>query len=45
MDWILDFLNPDSCCLEQDHEWGFLCRSSIGFGFCVCWKTLLVVCL
>jgi len=21
MDWILEFLDPDSCCLQQDQEW------------------------
>jgi len=30
MDWIMDFPDPDSCCLQQDHEWGFLCCSRIG---------------
>jgi len=40
MDWIFDFLDPDSRCLQQDQEWGFLFCSwiRIGFGFCDCWK-------
>jgi len=40
MDSILDFLHPDSCCLQQDQECCFLCFSwnQIGFGFCVCCK-------
>ena len=46
MDWILDCLDPDSGCFQQDQEWGFLScsRIRIGFGFCVYWKkTLLFV--
>ena len=43
MDWILDFLDPGSCCLQQDQMCGFLCctRSRIGFEFAE--KMLLVV--
>ena len=41
--WILDFLNPDSCCLQQDQVWDFLCysRIRIGFGFRFCWKNVI----
>ena len=39
----LDFLYEDSCCLQQNQEWGFLCSRS-GFEFSICWKNLLVVC-
>jgi len=39
MDWIWDFLDSDSCSLQQDQEWGFLCCSwsRNGFGFCIFW--------
>jgi len=39
-DWIMDFLDPDSGCFQQDQELGFLSCSQnrIGFGFCVYWK-------
>jgi len=40
MGWILDFLGPDCCCLQQDREWSFLCCSWIGFELCVCWKNI-----
>jgi len=36
MDWILDFLEPDSGCLRQDPDSNFLNKNRIraGFGFC-----------
>jgi len=36
MDWILDFLDPDSGCILQDPVSGFLNKKRIrtGFGFC-----------
>jgi len=36
MDWILDFLNPDSGCVWQDPDSGFLNKNRFrtGFGFC-----------
>ena len=36
------FFGSDTCCLQQDQEWGFLCssRSRIEFGFYVCWKNV-----
>ena len=36
MDWILDFLDPDSGCVQQDPDSGFLNknRNRTGFGFC-----------
>ena len=42
MDWILDFLDPDSGCFQQDQEWGSLSSSRIriGFGFCFYWKNV-----
>ena len=41
MYWKCDFLDPDSCCLQQDQEWGFFVyRSRIGFGLFVCWKNV-----
>jgi len=38
---FLDFLDPDSCCLQQNQERGFLCcsQSRTGFRFCVFWNT------
>ena len=42
MDWILDFLDPDSGCFQQDQEWGFLSHSRmrIEFGFYFYWKSV-----
>jgi len=36
MDWILDFLDPDSGCVRQDPGSDFLNKNRIrtGFGFC-----------
>jgi len=46
MDWVLDFLDPDPSCLQQDQERGFLCCSRSGFDvdFLFAEKTLLVGC-
>jgi len=42
MDWILDFLDPDSGYFQQDQEWGFLSSSRIriGSGFCFYCKNI-----
>jgi len=42
MDWILDFLDPDSGFFQQDQEWVFLScsRMRFGFGFCFYWKNI-----
>ena len=36
MDWILDFLDTDSGCVQQDPDSAFLYKNRIrtGFGFC-----------
>jgi len=43
--WILDFLDPDSGCFQQDQEWGYLSCSRILMDFVFTEKTLLVLCL
>jgi len=42
MDWISDFLDPDSGCVQQDQELGFpsCSRNRTGIGFCTCWKNV-----
>ena len=42
MDWISDFLDPDTGCVQQDQEFGFPSYSRIrtGFGFCTYWKNV-----
>jgi len=40
MDWILDFLEPDSGFFQQDQEWGFLSCSRIQIGFYYYWKNV-----
>jgi len=36
MDWILDILDPDSGCVQQDPDSGFLNKNQIGSGFGFC---------
>ena len=43
MDYILDFLDPDSCWLQQEQEWGFFAVTGLGFDFVFAEKTLMVL--
>ena len=46
MDWILEFLDPDSRSLQQDQKWDFLCciaRVGFDLDFVIAEQTLPVV--